>query len=100
MKIQNEEPLTCKNDNRGQIIYKENEGNVEICHQQQWKTFATSKSNALMLFFYISSDIAFIILDNFLFIFHFSKSFKTTLLVLLCIKNMYFFSNKKSLPKF
>ena len=46
MKIQNEEPLTCKNDNRGQIVYKEDKGNVEICHQEQWKTFATSKSNA------------------------------------------------------
>ena len=41
--IQNEEPLTCKNENRGQLIYKENEGNVEICHQQQWKKIASSK---------------------------------------------------------
>ena len=40
--LQNDEPLTCKNDNRGQIIYKEDEGNVEICHQEQWKKFATS----------------------------------------------------------
>ena len=43
IEIQNEEPLTCKNDNRGQLIYKENEGNVEICHQQQWKKIASSK---------------------------------------------------------
>ena len=43
IEIQNEDPLTCKNDNRGQLIYKENEGNIEICHQQQWKKIASSK---------------------------------------------------------
>ena len=42
IKVKNEEPVTCKNDNRGQLIYKENEGNVEICHQQQWKKIASS----------------------------------------------------------
>ena len=43
IEIQNEEPLTCKNDNKGQLIYNENEGNIEICHQQQWKKIASSK---------------------------------------------------------
>ena len=50
IKIQNEEPFACKNDNRGQLIYKENEGNVEICLQQQWKKIASSKT--IMLLYY------------------------------------------------
>ena len=44
IKIQNEEPFTCKNDNSGQLVYKENEGNIEICHQQRWKKIASSKN--------------------------------------------------------
>ena len=50
--IQNEEPITCKSDNRGQLIYKENEGNVEICHQQQWKKIASSKKNIVAILLY------------------------------------------------
>ena len=42
MSLQNDELLSCKNYNIGQIVYKEDEGNVEICHQEQWKKFATS----------------------------------------------------------
>jgi len=42
MSLQNEEPLTCKIDNRGQLIYREDEGDVEICDQQQWKKIATT----------------------------------------------------------
>ena len=53
VKIQNDEPLTCENDNRGQLIYKENEGNVEICHQQQWKRIASSKK----YFFKVSANL-------------------------------------------